>query len=72
MDQDATGHKDQKREREETPTAELKAKIEGSGQTKGVCRNGGQERMHGMDKMDTEGNSQEGKLNLEGEGIGVG
>ena len=33
----------------------------------GVGRNRGQERMHGVDKVDTEGNSQEGKLE---EGLG--
>ena len=37
----------------------------------GVGRNGGQERMHGVDKMDTEGNSQEGKLEIwKGERLG--
>ena len=30
-----------------------------------VCRNGGQERMHGVDKMDAEGNSQERRENWE-------
>ena len=47
-------------ERVETPTAELKAKREGGGQTMCLGRNGEQERMHVVDKMDTdrEGNSQ--------------
>ena len=48
----------------ETPTAEPMAKTEGGGQTMGVGRNGGQERMHGVDKMNTEGNSQRGKLEI--------
>ena len=48
----------------ETPTAELKANTEGDGQTMYVGRNERQERMHGVDKMDTEGNSQEGKLEM--------
>ena len=49
-----------------TLTAELKDKIEGDRQTMGVGRIVGQEKTHGMDKMDTEGNSQEGKTgNLE-------
>ena len=30
----------------------------------GVGRNGGQERSDGVDKMETEGNSQEGKLEI--------
>ena len=50
-----------KAERGKTPTAESKAKTEGGGQSMGVGRNVGQERMHGVDKMDTEGNSQETK-----------
>jgi len=38
-----------------------------------VGRNGGQEQMHGVDKMDIEGNSQEGKLEMwMEEGLGVG
>ena len=37
------------------------------GQIMCVGRNGGQERMHVVDKLDTEGNAQEGKTaNLEG------
>ena len=37
-----------------------------------VVRNGGQEKMHGVDKMDTDGNSQEGKTgNLQGRGTEV-
>ena len=52
------------REREETLTAEPKAKTEGGRQTMGVRRNGRQEMMHGMDKMDTEGNYKEGKLKI--------
>ena len=68
MDQDPTGQRNS-REGGETPTAVLKFKTEGGSQTMGVRRNGGQERMLGVDKMDTEGNSQKGKL--EG-GIGVG
>ena len=43
-----------------------------NGQTMRVGRNGGQERMHVVGKMDTEGKSQEGKPgNLEGGGIEV-
>ena len=39
----------------------------------GVRRNEGQERMHWVDKMDTEGNSQEGKLEIwKDEGLGCG
>ena len=34
------------------------------GQTMGVRRNKGQERMHRVEKMDTEGNSQEVKLEI--------
>ena len=38
----------------------------------GVRGNEGQRRMHGVDKMDTEANSQEGKTeNLERGGLGV-
>ena len=38
----------------------------------GVRRNGGQERTHGVDRMDIEGNSQERNTgNLEGGGVGV-
>ena len=37
----------------------------------GVGRNEGLRRMHGIDKMDTEGNSQKGKtVNLKGGGLG--
>ena len=43
------------------------------GQKMGEGKNWGQEKMHGVDKMDTERNSQEGKLqNSEEEGIGWG
>ena len=45
-------------------TAEPKAKTEGGGQKMSVGRNGVQKRMHGVDKMDREGNSQEGKLEI--------
>ena len=38
----------------------------------GMRRNGGQEKMHGVDKMDIEGNSQEGTGNLKEGGIGGG
>ena len=59
------------RAREEPPTAWLKAKIVRLGQTMGVGRNGGQERMHEVDKMDIERKSQEGKLELwKEEGLG--
>ena len=34
------------------------------GQTMGLGRNGRQERMYGVDKMDAEGNSKEGKLGI--------
>ena len=49
----------------ETPTAELKAELKGDlDKPWGVGRNEGQERMHGMDNMDKEGNSQETKLEI--------
>ena len=61
-------NKRRSRERGKMPTAVLKAKLQ---QTMGVERNGGQERTHGVDKMDTEGNSQEGKTgHFKGGGIG--
>ena len=34
------------------------------GQTMGVGKNGRQERMHGVDKIGTEGKSQDGKLEI--------
>ena len=47
------------------------AKTEGDGQTMDVGRIGGQERMLEVDKMDTEGNSHEGKLEIwKEEGLG--
>ena len=30
----------------------------------GMGRNEGQERMHGVDQIDTDGNSQEGKMEI--------
>ena len=59
MDQDVTGENEQSRENTDSG-------VEGQdrgrlGQTMSVGRNGGQERTHGVDKMDTEGNSQEAK-----------
>ena len=43
---------------------EPKAKTNGGGQTMGVGRNGGQDKMHGVDNRDSEGNSQEEKLEI--------
>ena len=66
-----SGRKRNRRERGETPTAELKAKIEGDLDKQwGVGKNHVQERMHGVDKMDTEGNAQDGKLELWKEELG--
>jgi len=79
-DQDTAGQKEQLREghqgREEG--GNINSRVEGQdigrlGQTMDVGRNGGQERMHKVDKMDGEGNTQEGKTgNLEGGAFGVG
>ena len=60
------------RERWKTTTAQLKAKTEGGRQTMGVGRNWGQERKHDVDNMDTERNSQEGKLAIWKERLGWG
>ena len=47
----------------QTPTVGLNDKIDRDGKTMSVGSNGGggQERTHGVDKMDKEANSQEGK-----------
>ena len=58
---EVTGQKGQYRE-----GGNLISRVEGQdrgrlGQTMGVERNGGQERTHGVNKIDTKENSQEGK-----------
>ena len=60
MDQDTTGQNEQLRKGGNTD-----CRVEGQDrrrlrQTMDVRRNEGQQRMHQVDKMDTEGNSQEG------------
>ena len=62
MNEDITGKKGQQRGegQRETPTAGLKDKVEGDLDKQSVW-NEGQERTHRVDKMDTEGNSQERK-----------
>ena len=73
MDQDVTEQKEQQKEKWETPTAGLKDKMEGLGQTMHVGRNEEQRRMHRVDNMDTESNSHERKTgNFEEGGLGGG
>ena len=72
MDQDKTGQKEQLRQGGNT-----NSRVEGQDrvrlvQTIDVGRNGGQERMYGVDKMDTEGNSGWKTRNVEGREIWVG
>ena len=60
---------EQLRERGRKGRGDTNSRVEGKdrgrfGQRMGVRRNGGQERMHGVDKMNTEGNSKEGKLEI--------
>ena len=73
MDQDATGQKEHLREGRNTNSSVVGQDRGRLGQTMGVGRNGGQERMHFVDKMDKEGNSRDGKLEIsKEEGLGCG
>ena len=64
MDQATTGQIQQLREGENT-NSRVEVQDRGRfGQTISVVMNEGQERMHGVDKMETEGNSKEGKLGI--------
>ena len=60
-DQDTTKQKEQQKELGVMSTAWPRDKINGDRQTRDVGRNERKGKMQGVDKMDTEVNSQEGK-----------